>query len=176
MNEPRTATGRKVVRIYGGQLYDDVLGIEAEAASEPPDWEDVAAMIEAGNLLPEERAPLDGLTVGRTEPRTEAGRMLLVTNDDFGSNEPGWVTNSYEDTLASILAIEAEVGDADRLAWAGGLAMGMSQGPEMGALTRGVHRWFCGDGVKHGDKLRPHIGWACERGAASILATLRDEP
>jgi hypothetical protein len=39
-------------------------------------------------------------------------------------------------------------------------------------VTRGIHRWFCGEGVKHGDEKRPAIGWACERGASVVLEEL----
>ena len=102
------------------------------------------------------------------EPRTASGKRLASVGDEFK-----WPRPQYE-VLRVIVSIEDEAAAAERLAWADGLAMGMSQGPEMGALTRGVHRWFCGDGVKHGDKGRPHIGWACERGAEAILATLRE--
>ena len=42
-----------------------------------------------------------------------------------------------------------------------------AEGLNMIRLTAGVHDWFCG-GARHNGS-RPHIGWACERGARRIF-------
>ncbi len=86
---PRTATGRKVVAIYGGEMVDNVRGIEAEAAAQArAEGLDV-------EVLEEAMASSDGVKWPRSWVRNDAHQF-------------SWIARQVAARYRAILAGETE--------------------------------------------------------------------